>query len=199
MAPPPEELTPKGIDWERFSDKVRAKLEERKHKEGWTQETLAETAGVSQALVSNLITRRRGPVSRKSAEKLADALGLQIADFERSETAPYGPRFAFCGSTSCPSVCLATVEGKLYVAPRFLRLRNVTSDECPYCDSLIYRECPNCREPISEKRLHCPKCKEPYVPVPDDLEGLPRNEVVRECELRNRMNEQIRRHLGDEL
>ncbi|MFH1922416.1 MAG: helix-turn-helix transcriptional regulator, partial [Planctomycetota bacterium] len=139
MAPPAEELTPKRIDWERFSDRVREELEKPKpgkDKDRWTQIALAKEAGVSQTLVSNLITRRQ-KIRRENAEKLATILGLRIADFERSQTAPYGPRFAFCGSTSCPSVCLATVEGELYVAPRFLRRSELTSDECPYCDSLI--------------------------------------------------------------
>lgn len=194
MMPVPEELTPKRIDLERFSDRVRQELEKPKQEGKWTQVTLAKEAGVSQALVSNLITGRQ-KIGRESAEKLAKALRLQIADFERSEAAPYGPRFAFCGSTSCPSLCLAAIEGRLYVAPAFVPLKELTSEKCVYCDSLIYRECPNCLEPISEKRLHCPKCNGPYVPVPENLEGLPPSEIARECERRNRMNEQIRRHL----
>jgi len=157
-----------------------------------TQKALAEKAGVSQSTVSNLLRGKR--LSDAVTVKLAKAVGLPAEEIG----GPAGPSFAYCGSPDCPSVCLATVGGKLYAAPEFRRITKSTAEDCPYCDSLLYQECPNCCSPISAKALFCPKCKEPYVPVPDDLEGLRPRDLIRECLRRNRINEQLCRRLADE-
>ncbi len=157
-----------------------------------TQKVLANKAGPSQTTISNLLKGIQ--IGRESAEKLAKAVDLPLEGLE----GPTGPDFAFCGSPDCPSVCLAALGGRVYAAPRFQRLTKSTMDNCPYCNSAMYRECPNCRASISEKVLCCPECKQPYVPVPDDLEGLAPRDLVRECLMRNRVNEQFRRHLADD-
>jgi len=159
------------------------------------QEDLAEQAGVSQSLISNF--RRKQKIRIASARKLASAIRRHDLDFEWGEPASVASGYAFCGSTHCPSLRVAVLDGEPHVAPKFYRLTKSTRDNCPYCHSVMYRECPNCRATVRQKVLRCPKCKEPYVPVPDDLESLPPEKLSRACVVRNRMSEQLCRHLDD--
>jgi DNA-binding XRE family transcriptional regulator len=171
---------------------LRREVQKKTRDATYTQVTLAKKAGVSQATVWNLVNGH--DITKGPAKKLAEALGLPLEglDVRTSST------FAYCGSSRCPSVCVAVSGGEFYVAPRFRRLTQSTRENCPYCKSLMYRECPNCRARILEEALYCPECKEPYVSVPEDLENLPPRDLVRECLRRNRMNEYLCRHLGNE-
>lgn len=59
----------------RFSERVRAKRREL----GWSQSELAARAGVSMPLLS-LIERRQQNVTMNRAERIAEALGLELRE-----------------------------------------------------------------------------------------------------------------------
>jgi predicted XRE-type DNA-binding protein len=178
----------KTINCAALREEVKKKIEDATY----SQVTLAKKAGVSQPLVCNLVKGQ--DITKGPAKKLAEVLGLPLEGLDIR----MGSIFAYCGSSRCPSVCLAVIGGEFYVAPKFRLLTQSTRQNCPYCKSLMYRECPNCQEGIFQKALYCPACEEPYVPVPDELENLPPQDLVKECLRRNRMNEQLCRHLGND-
>jgi hypothetical protein len=161
----------------------------------FTQEDLGREAGVSQSLISKFVGG--GQIGRTSANRLAHVLRNRIRDFQWGDTDRDASVFGYCGSTRCPSLRLGLVDGIIYVAPHFRRLTWSTRRDCPYCNSPVFCQCPNCRAPILEKLLSCPNCGEPYVGDPDWLDELPPEERAKTCELTNRINEQLRRHLGD--
>lgn len=58
-----------------------------REKRGWTQEQLAVRADVSRSTIQNLETGRRQP-HRGSLKRIAEALGVDIADLIPGEEAP---------------------------------------------------------------------------------------------------------------
>jgi len=191
--PPPES----GKDpWEEELRKLKQEVQKLLEECGLTQTDLAQEAGVGQPLVSKLVSGRR--ISRKMADKLAGAVRRRNPDFEWDERPDGVSVYGYCASTGCPSLCLAFVDRVVYVAPKFRRLTRSMRDDCPYCESPICSECPNCNAPISDRLLNCPACNKPYVADPAWVGEIPPEELAGKCEMINRMNAQLRRHLGDE-
>lgn len=164
----------------------------------YSRAQLAKDAGVSAATVHNLC-EKKGSLNKTSRRKLAAALRRRNPDFKWGDEEPEA-RFALCANPACPTVRVAYAEGHFYVAPKFRPIKGLVSDKCPYCRATIHVASPCCNAPISERQLLCPKpgCKGPLVPAPKDLENLPPTERVRACVLRNRMNDQLMRHLADD-
>jgi hypothetical protein len=183
-------LLPRQPDIEEVREAVRETVE----LPGLSQTKLAKGAGVVQSLVSNILGG--GKITRETAAKLIEAVNELNPQYEWGKRPSQGP-FGFCGSTTCPTLRVAFVDGKFYVAPLFLTHQEIKSEQCPYCRAEMYLKCPTCGKLIHERLTYCPHedCGAPFAPVPDDLENLPPAERARACEVRNRMNEQLLRHL----
>jgi transcriptional regulator with XRE-family HTH domain len=164
-----------------------------------SQLELAKAAGVSQALISNLLAGKRA-VSPRSAAKLAAALGVPLRGMPAP---PPKVSYAYCGSSDCPTVLFFAIGKVIFAVPRFLR-RDMASKEpadhrderCAVCEAFVYSECPNCCQTIKKKTVLCPHCHEPFVPVPLELEQLTARDRLQECLLRNQMSERICRRVG---
>ncbi len=73
------------------SSKIGARVRSLRREKGWSQEKLALTAGLDRTYISSLESGKRN-VSISNIEKIADALGVTIADFFDSEVFAHGDR-----------------------------------------------------------------------------------------------------------
>jgi len=151
--PPPES----GADsWQEQLRNLKAEVQKLLKEGELTQTGLAEEAGVSQSLISKLVNDKQ--ISRTVANKLADVLRRRDPDFEWGEPTCRASVYGYCASTGCPSLCLAVLDGVVYVTPKYRRLTRSMPERCPYCASRIYREYPDCKEPVLERALSRREC-----------------------------------------
>ena len=140
----------------------------------WSQSELAAKAGCRQSQVSEFEAGVRGKVSRETAAKFAQLLGLPApdADAPAAALAPAMPGArARCPNFECPSNLPYWLDGRLL----FLPLGTAGSGtHCAICGEVLERACPRCGAPVLAPGGCCGACGSPLVEIPEGAVADPR-------------------------
>lgn len=179
--------------WHELAREVR----QQRQASGLSQQQLAEQIGASQALISQV--ENGSSISVLNLQRLSEWLGADTSALVESQESSQGVLWAYCGDTYCASLSLAANEGVLFIAPTFERFSILHFETCRYCNGPFMRECPECQEPIRERRLVCGECGHRYVEVPASLVGLSTRELEREANAWDERNRRIRERIENSL
>lgn len=141
-----------------------------------TQIVLKDAVSCSQSQISELEQGIPNAVSREALGRIAEFLGLNLADFERQETTAEvaASDYAYCGNQACPAARPFMVGGVIRIKPRFFEF-GTGSKVCGLCGEPLTSHC-GCGHPVYPGFL-CQKCGNPYVEVPSSLKGKSKSEV----------------------
>ncbi|NLB68067.1 MAG: helix-turn-helix transcriptional regulator, partial [Lentisphaerae bacterium] len=112
---------------------------------GLTQASLANKGGCTQSAISMMEAGRREAISRESLVKLADLLGVELPDSEKTDT--YETEFfpvtgiAVCGNFNCLSNMPYLVGDEIYFYPLGMAGHG---KHCVICGELIMCKCQTC-------------------------------------------------------
>lgn len=154
---------------------VSQAVRQRRREMSLTQAELAERADCKQSAVSMFESGRTSTLGKKTIEKIAGVLELDLSAFMAvSEPgAPEKLALKYCPIDDCPSNVPFVVSGELRFLPNAARAPVDQATRCSFCGEIMQSACSNasCKSPVSRSTC-CPECGADYVTSMRGIFGL---------------------------